>query len=231
VRPIDLDLIVDLYHKYADPLTQAREAQRQLLTSFTGPVKAQLDDIEAEITYLLLRDTQPRTVVEIGALHGWSTSWILRALADNGSGHLFSYDLIDNSESNVPAELVAGRRTFVHGDVKDRWKELESSPDYAFIDAAHSGRFAKWYIQHLFPQLGGIRVSVHDVFHFRRPVPLSEGAVLMRHLAREHLPYFTAAPARARETYNRLLELRRGLGIDRSLRDSHDNPMVYFTLP
>ena len=30
MRPIDLDLIVDLYHKYADPLTQAREAGARL---------------------------------------------------------------------------------------------------------------------------------------------------------------------------------------------------------
>jgi predicted O-methyltransferase YrrM len=231
VRPIDLDLIVDLYEKYAEPLADARDAQRELLARFRGPIKAQLDDIEAEITYLLVRDTRPETVVEIGALHGWSASWILRALVDNGTGHLFSYDLIDSSERTLPAELAEGRRTFVHGDVKERWRELESSPDYVFIDAAHSARFARWYLRQLFPGLrSGIRVSVHDVFHFRRPVPLSEGAVLMRHLSGHGMRYFTAAPARARQTYQRLLELRRDLRLDRPVRTSTDNPMVYFTL-
>jgi predicted O-methyltransferase YrrM len=33
-------------------------------------MKAQLDDIEAEITYLLLRHARPETVVEIGTFHG-----------------------------------------------------------------------------------------------------------------------------------------------------------------
>jgi predicted O-methyltransferase YrrM len=232
VRAIDLDLIVELYEKYAEPLANARNAQRELLAAFRGPIKAQLDDIEAEITYLLIRDTRPDTVVEIGALHGWSASWILRALVDNGAGHLFSYDLIDSSERTVPAELAQGRRTFVHGDVKERWQELESSPDYVFIDAAHSARFARWYLQDLFPGLrSGTRVSVHDVFHFRWPVPMSEGAVLMRHLSGHDVPYFTAAPARARLAYRRLLELRRDLSLDSPVRTSTDNPMIYFTLP
>ena len=84
----------------------------------------QLDDLEAEITYLLLRATKPAAVVELGTFHGWSTSWILSALRDNGSGHLHSFDLIDNVVRNVPAELAEGRWTFVQGDIKETVEQV-----------------------------------------------------------------------------------------------------------
>lgn len=220
--------MAELYRTYAKDLAAVRDEQRELLTTFTGRVKAQLDDIEAEITYLLIRDARPRTVVEIGALHGWSATWILRALRDNGEGHLHSYDLIDSSRKHVPADL-ADNRTFHHGDVRDQWQEVD--PDYVFIDAAHSARFARWYLKNLFPALkSGTPVSVHDVFHFRRPIPFSEGAVLMRHLREQNIGHFTAARPRRDGAYERLTELRRDLGLAEPIHDSTDNPMVYFTL-
>jgi hypothetical protein len=36
-------------------------------------------------------------VVEIGTFHGWSTTWIFQTLRDNGTGHLYSYDVLDPS--------------------------------------------------------------------------------------------------------------------------------------
>ena len=80
-----------------------------------GRVTPQLDDVEAELTYLALRDHRPDTVMELGTFHGWSTTWILSALRDNGRGHLHSFDRIDNVLRTVPAELAADRWTFVHG--------------------------------------------------------------------------------------------------------------------
>ena len=83
---IDIDHIIGLYRTYAHDLDRVREQQRKLLAPPTS-LKAQLDDLEAEITYLLLREARPETVVEIGTFHGWSTTWILQALRDNGTGH------------------------------------------------------------------------------------------------------------------------------------------------
>jgi hypothetical protein len=86
-RRIDIDHIVRLYRAYAHDLDRVREEQRKLLAPPTS-LKAQLDDLEAEITCLLLPGTRPETVVEIGTFHGWSTTWILQALReDNGTGH------------------------------------------------------------------------------------------------------------------------------------------------
>jgi hypothetical protein len=53
---------------------------------------------------------------------------------------------------------------------------VPTTADYLFIDAAHSARFARWYIGNLLPRIpAGIPVSVHDVFHRRRPLPFTEG--------------------------------------------------------
>ncbi|MBC9731328.1 class I SAM-dependent methyltransferase [Streptomyces sp. TRM68367] len=230
-QQIDFDHISHLYRTYAEDLDRARERQRELL----GPpasMKAQLDDIEAEITYLLLRETRPETVVEIGTFHGWSTTWILRALHDNGTGHLYSYDIVDHVVREVPQQLAAGHWTFTQGDARENLPKIPDTADFLFIDAAHSARFARWYIQHLLPRMTpGIPVCVHDVFHGRRALPFTEGAVVLRWLAERRQPYFTASRARETEIHDRLGDVKRSLALGRPLRDSRDNPMIFFRLP
>ncbi|MGW2522381.1 class I SAM-dependent methyltransferase [Streptomyces sp. NPDC001617] len=170
---IDIDHIVGLYRTYAHDLDRVREQQRGLLAPTTS-LKAQLDDIEAEITYLLLREARLETVVEIGTFHGWSTTWILQALKDNGTGHLYSYDIVDHVARNVPEQLSTGRWTFTQGDARENLEKIPDTADFLFIDAAHSASFARWYIQHLLPRMRpGIPVCVHDVFHGRRPLPFT----------------------------------------------------------
>ncbi|NUP20278.1 MAG: class I SAM-dependent methyltransferase [Streptomyces sp.] len=228
---IDLDHITGLYRTYGDDLDRVREKQRRLLAP-PQSMKAQLDDIEAEITYLLLRESRPETVVEIGTFHGWSTTWILQALRDNGTGHLHSYDITDNVVRGVPADLAAGRWTFTQGDARQSLEKIPTAADFLFVDAAHSARFARWYLQHLFPRLTrGIPVCVHDVFHGSRALPFTEGAVVLRWLAERGTPYFTASRAHAPEIYDRLWDVKRKLALGLPLRDSHHNPMIFFNLP
>jgi predicted O-methyltransferase YrrM len=238
-RRIDLDHISGLYRTYAEDLDRVREKQRRLLAP-PKPMKAQLDDIEAEITYLLLRESRPETVVEIGTFHGWSTTWILQALHDNGTGHLYSYDITDNVVRGVPDQLAAGRWTFTQGDARENLEKIPTASDsrraagadFLFIDAAHSARFARWYLRHLFPRLTrGIPVCVHDVFHGSRALPFTEGAVVLRWLNERGTPYFTASRAHAPEIYDRLRDAKRSMGLGLPLRDSHDNPMIFFNLP
>ena len=54
---MDMDLIVDLYFKYADALHAARQAQAAMLAG--GRMRPRLDDAEAEISYLLIRELRP----------------------------------------------------------------------------------------------------------------------------------------------------------------------------
>ncbi|REH38292.1 methyltransferase family protein [Kutzneria buriramensis] len=219
---VDLTTAAELYRKYADDLAAVRDEQRRRLPG----IRAQLDDVEAELTYLRLRELRPATVVEIGAFHGWSTTWLLSALRDNGFGELRSYDVVDHVLRSVPAELAGDRWTFVRGDA--RKAQLPVDIDYLFLDAAHSARFARWYITELFGRLSGTPVSVHDVFHGRRPMPFSEGAVLVRWLTEQKIDYFTPSARRAPETFAALLAVKRELGLDVPVRSGRDNPMVFF---
>ncbi len=60
MEEITTDLVTDLYREHRADLDRVRHEQRRL----------RRDDIEAEITYLLLRHARPETVVEIGTFHG-----------------------------------------------------------------------------------------------------------------------------------------------------------------
>jgi predicted O-methyltransferase YrrM len=227
---IGLDLVRQLYRWHADDLRAAWRAQHDLRRRLPE-MKTQLDDIEAEITYLLLRYFRPGHVVEIGSLHGWSTSWILRALHDNDNGRLTTLDLIDNATGNVPAALGEGRWEFRKGDARAHAPDWLSGLDYLFIDAAHSGGFARWYLSGIFPGLPPrTPVSVHDVFHRRKPLPLTEGRGILRWLDRSGLAYFTAAPAKRAVTYHELVALRQALGIEGFPQNGCDNPMLWFLI-
>jgi predicted O-methyltransferase YrrM len=224
--------LAELYTKYQAELRVAREQQREFRRSRPAEFRAQLDDIEAEITYLLVREHAPQNMVEIGTFHGWSTSWILRALRDNGAGRLWSFDIVDNVVRNIPAELSADRWTFTRGDIRQNLGDLPERVDYLFIDAAHNATFARWFIGDLFPLMpAGIPVSVHDVFHNSFAMPFSEGAVLMRWIRELKVDWFTASRKRAPEAYTRLTEHRAALGLTEAVHDGTDNPMVYFHLP
>jgi predicted O-methyltransferase YrrM len=181
------------------------------------------------LTYLFIREHQPETVVEIGSLHGWSTTWILRALRDNGHGRLCSYDLVDHARRAVPVELAGDRWSFVHGDVRRAAIPRPEEIDYVFIDAAHTARFARWYLAEvLSPLRAGTPVSVHDVLHGRRPVPFGEGAVVLGWLAARDMAYFTSSRAAAPETYRQLSELKERLSLAERVHAGTDNPMIFF---
>ncbi|MCU7728894.1 class I SAM-dependent methyltransferase [Actinoplanes sp. KI2] len=225
---IGVDEIVALYRKYRDDLAVVRNEQRALRAA-NPALKAQLDDLEAEITYLLIRETRPANMVEIGSLHGWSTNWILRALRDNGMGHLHTYDLIDNARHNVAPELADERWTFVRGDARNELALYDRKIDYLFIDAAHTASFARWFVGDLFPLLrSDVPVSVHDVFHGRRPWPVSEGRVVLSWLADAGLDHFTVSRAAAPRHHRRITGLKDELGLAAPVHTGRHNPMLFF---
>ncbi|MFD3686909.1 class I SAM-dependent methyltransferase [Nocardiopsis sp. NPDC058631] len=232
MEDIGLALIGDLYRRYREPLAKVRDAQREFLHDTRGRMTPQLDDLEAEITYLLLRETRPDTVMELGTFHGWSTTWILSALRDNRAGTLHSFDIVDNVVENVPTDLSLGRWEFHGGDVRENLARVPEGIGYLFVDAAHNGRFARWYLSELFPRVApGTPVSVHDVFHGKRALPLTEGAVVLAWLRRTGTDFFTPSRRRAPAPYTALLELREDLGLGEPVRAGTDNPMIYFRMP
>lgn len=227
---MDLPFLAALYRAHADDLRAVIARQRAFLIA-RPDVVPQLDDVEAELTYLLLRDRRPDTVMELGAFHGWSTTWILSALRDNGHGHLHSFDRVDHVLASVPTELAGQRWTFVHGDVAGALHAVPRDLGYLFVDADHSRPFARWYLANLFPLVPpGTPTSVHDVFPLARAWPRSEGAEVLRWLAAQDTPYFTAARRRAPAVLGALDTVRAELGMT-GARGTTRNPMIWFSLP
>ncbi len=257
--PLDVAFVSELYRRFLPELRRVRDEQRRRyaergdakLERFTAyhvlsvalrvlglpphykrRLKPQFDDIEAEVTYLLVRAFRPATVVEIAPDRGWSTTWLLAALRDNGNGHLYSYDVHDYSTRAVPRDLADGRWTFILGDVTQPPDRLPASIDYLFLDAAHSAPFANWYLTDLLPRLRpGTPVCIHDIF----PAPerldrFGEAGVVQDWLSRRGAPYFTAAPAAAESNYDRLVALRQEVGLVEPIHSSQANPMVFFRM-
>lgn len=242
---ISKDYILDLYRRYADDLRSVRSQQRTFLRRNNNSLlrrlnrmklrqhllRPMLDDLEAEITYLLIRDRTPQVVVEMSPNTGWSTTWILSALRDNGrNGQLWSYDLHDTATKLVPQGLAQGRWHFVLGDAITT---VPSAPDfdYLFIDSDHSAQFARWYVRALLPKVRpGVVVSVHDVFH---QAELSEeGEVVAEWLSERNLPYWTVASAVHTKERLEFLEERGKVhaDFDATIHVGRANPMMFFVM-
>ncbi|MEV6299509.1 class I SAM-dependent methyltransferase [Actinoplanes sp. NPDC051861] len=227
---IDMDTVVGLYFKHADALRNARLAQAALLTA-DRRMRPRLDDAETEISYLLVREFRPRRVVEIGAEHGWSTTWLLRALADNGHGRLDTYDMTGHARDRIPPSLAGGRWQFHHCDVRTTGDLTPESIDLLFIDAVHTASFAHWYRHHLLDRLRpGTPVAVHDVFH-RPASPSREGRVVLDWLAAHNAPHFTVSAAAAPQEYAELTVAKRLLSLDDVVHRPAPNPMLFCTTP
>jgi predicted O-methyltransferase YrrM len=136
------------------------------------PEKGMYDWIESQILYLLIRATKPRVVVEISPGSGYSSGFLLLALNANGLGELHSFDLRSDLEGRAQAAFAraaidATRRSFHGGDARASAPAVlaEAGPvDLLFLDSEHSGAFARWYVETLFPHVraGGL-IHVHDV--------------------------------------------------------------------
>lgn len=101
---------------------------------------------EAPAIYSLVRLLKPRVIVETGVADGVTSSYILRALEDNGEGRLYSIDL--------PSGLLPEGRSpgwIVDEALRKRW-------DLRVGDAAE-------LLPPLLAELGEIDMFLHDSLH------------------------------------------------------------------
>lgn len=216
------------------PYRWVRTASRRLGFDWerTRHMNPQLDDVEAELTYLRIRDRRPQAVVEVSPFRGWSTTWILRALRDNDAGALVSFDRVDDARRFVPADL-ADRWTLVVGDVRDRLADMPAEIDYLFIDADHRRPFAEWYLTELVPRLrAGAGASVHDVFHGTAPGRLSgEARVVLDWLRRNRIDWFTPSRFGPGGVHEEIESARIALGLDAPIHFGDHDSIVFFEVP
>jgi len=258
IPSLSLDLFLELYRRFGDDLKRVRQHQQQFYSQRsrpewleqnvawrTGryvtrrlhlPLRAfmslcpQLDDVEAEVTYLLVRQFRPCSIVEISPMAGWSSSWLLHALRDNGAGTLHSFDVIDDSVRLLPSDLTHGRWEFIRGDVRRTLDRLPRQIDYLFMDSDHSEQFARWYVDKILTRLQpGALVSVHDVFHTSDPCGHNkEGGIIVEWLAQHRKEFFTASPAKEPSHHRVVNDMRRLLGLGDLIHHSQTNSMLFF---
>lgn len=229
-----IDTIINLYQKHIEELKLVRRLLKDFYTHSLGETAAYLDDIEGEITYLLVRHTQPKVIVEISPHCGWSTFWILSAIKQNKKGNLYSYDIIDDSERLIPTELQKGRRRFFKGDVREKLKLIPKNIDYLFMDSDHSAGFCRWYIRNIFPKLSNNAIiSVHDIFHYSdEPWQFEESRIISDWLKKMKVNFLTVSPSTplGKGNYMVIQKMRRKLGINEDLTSHKCNPMVFFKI-
>jgi hypothetical protein len=205
------DHIISLYKTHEIRLKKIREDMNS--------VKYRYDDIEAEITCLIIMDTKPSVLKEFSPCGGWSTNYIIRACEDTCK--IESFD----SNSTCMTNVHVPNWTFTQGDVKEHFARMVSDkPKYLFIKSDHSREFTKIYVEELLEKLvgTGIIVSVHDVFHSQEPS--EEGVIILNFLKKYNIAYFT--PTNKTHLHN-LVDVKMSMGIGDLAHLSWNNPTPY----
>lgn len=123
--------------------------------------------------YAVVRAAKPEVMVETGVASGMSSAHILRALARNGSGALYSLDLPNVQEGSI---LPPGRSTgwIVPDALRSRWT-LQLGDTYELLPKLLTG-------------LGRVDIFMHDsdhsyeamLFEFEQALPrIAPGGLLM----------------------------------------------------
>jgi len=163
-----------LIGRYAEELKlEFKESERfsKITKESTHVCKGQIGRVEASMLYIMIRENKPQHVVEIGALCGSSTRWILAALRKNGFGKLTTFDLSRVAPKFIEKQYSEPNRWNFHEEdaftyfKKRKGRKLVAEIDLFFIDALHRNFFAKIYTQELLAKSPG-RSSVfcHDIY-------------------------------------------------------------------
>jgi len=127
-------------------------------------------DVEAEMLYMLVRKWRPNNVFEMAPNRGYSSHFILYALAANEHGMLHSFDIHNGSRRGMHTSLRP-RWNLTVMDVREAvptaaaGAQFMRSYDFIFIDALHTNAFSSWYTRALLSHAVecDTPVMIHDV--------------------------------------------------------------------
>jgi predicted O-methyltransferase YrrM len=172
---LGMDLNGFLHDPDAEAIRAHIDAQRAVLDR---PASAAMHDADtglSEFCYVICRALRPLVVVETGVGSGVSTSFILKALAANDEGHLWSIDL-----PPIGAEQFTG--SFVPHPLKNRWtlhrgrsRDLLpqllnklSAPDIFLHDSLHTTRNMTFEFQAAWEKMNAGGVLLSDDIHMSK---------------------------------------------------------------
>lgn len=223
---MNLNTIISLYEKYANEL----KTIKQEINVFYNEVlhaRGGLDDIEAEITYMLVRENEPKKILEVSPCFGYSTYWILKALELNGIGRLYSYDLINDSKNNIP-DKFSSFWNFEVGDVQT--KNLDDDYDFVFWDSEHNSEsFTLWYLEKLKRFNKDTIICIHDIFspELFNDTNNKEISYVLEFIAYNKYNYFTASSMNSDRIFvNNIRRIKQLTNI----HHGQVNPMIWLRL-
>jgi predicted O-methyltransferase YrrM len=162
----------DLFAKHASELRQlTRRLRDQFHRLQAAGYGTAFSDVEGELLYLLVRETQPDVVWEISAWQGWSTNYLLAGLTANGKGSLHSFELTADFDGRPAEAVIRGnqhpawdqQRLTVHiGDARETVPLLTERPGLVLLDSCHEDWFARWYLAQVLPLVSGF-VMIQDI--------------------------------------------------------------------
>jgi predicted O-methyltransferase YrrM len=133
------------------------------------------DEGLVRIAWCLARHLRPRVVVETGVARGLTSAALLRALARNGSGHLWSIDLPPLAEHELSQETGAAvtsrdaaRWTLLCGSSRKLLPGLIRSletVDLFVHDSMHTGRNVDFELRQVWPALAEGGAALVDDVH------------------------------------------------------------------
>jgi predicted O-methyltransferase YrrM len=153
-------------HRFDTGEAQTRNVVTKTLGAMTGSSKPPR---WAYLLFRLVRELQPRSVVEMGACVGISASYEAAALELNGSGRLVTLegaDVLADRSAHTLSELNLDHRAVVRlGQFSDTLASViaELSPvGFAFIDGHHVESATLDYMEQMLPSMAAEAVFVFD---------------------------------------------------------------------
>ncbi|MGK7873249.1 MAG: class I SAM-dependent methyltransferase [Xenococcaceae cyanobacterium] len=163
---------IELSKKYDNELCQvARNLREKFHIMQSQGYGTTFGDVEGEIMYMVIRETQPEIAFEISPNAGWSSNYILAALSANGKGTLHSFELLPRMQGKPTEEVIRGnqcsqweqQRLVIHiGDARETVPSVKETINFLLIDSCHEDWFAEWYVNTVFPRVEG-PVIVQDI--------------------------------------------------------------------